>query len=65
MLIVLFGIKPGVDAMRVASGQEQYEHSAFRRENEVEFIRGIELFAESIPGTLVQVTAALRVLQAG
>jgi len=41
MLIVLSGIKPGVDAMRLASGAEQNEHNAFDPAVELTVTRGL------------------------
>jgi len=65
MLIVLSGIKPGVDAMRVASGAEQNEHNAVDPAVELTVTRGAELVCEAIPGSILQFTAAMRVLQGG
>jgi hypothetical protein len=52
MLIVLSGMKPGIDAMRVADGNEQAEHAAIDPDMELTFTRGLEIVCESIPGTL-------------
>ena len=65
MLIVLSGTKPGVDAMRVASGAEPNEHNVFNPEVELTFMRMCELFCEAIPGCILQFTAAMRTLQGG
>jgi hypothetical protein len=51
MLIVLSGTKPGIDAKRVADGNEQAEHAAVNPEMELTTTRCFELVCESIPGT--------------
>ena len=63
MLIVLSGIKPGVDAMRVASGAERSEHNVINPALELTCTRVAELVSEAIPGSILQVTAAMRTLQ--
>ena len=65
MLIVLSGTKPGVDAMRVASGVEQNEHNAVDPMMELATTRALELVCEAIPGSILQFTAAMRVVQGG
>ena len=65
ILIVLSGIKPGVDAMRVASGAEQNEHSVIDPATELSGTRCAELICEAIPGAILQFTAAMRVRQGG
>jgi len=65
ILIVLSGIKPGVDAMRVASGVEKNEHNVIDPETELAATGGVELVCESIPGAILQLTAAMRVRQGG
>jgi hypothetical protein len=50
MLIVLSGMKPGIDAKRVADGNEQAEHAAINPETELVCTRCFELVCESIPG---------------
>jgi len=65
MLIVLSGTKPGVDAMRVASGTEQNEHNVVDPAIELATMRCVELICEAIPGCILQFTAAIRVLQGG
>ena len=61
MLIVLSGTKPGVDAMRVASGTEQSEHNVCDPATELTFTRCVELVSEAIPGSILQFTAAMRI----
>ena len=53
MLIALSGIKPGVDAMRVAGGAEMGEHMAVDYLMELTLTKCIEIFSESIPGKLL------------
>jgi len=65
MLIVLSGTKPGVDAMRVASGAEQSEYNAMDPAMELTVTRCLELVCEAIPGSILQFTAAVRVMQGG
>ena len=65
MLIVVSGTKPGVDAMRVASGAEQSEHNVADPMTELTVTRCSELVCEAIPGSILQFTAALRVMQGG
>ena len=57
MLVVLSGMKPGIDAMRVAGGNEQAEHAAVDPELELATTRCFELVCESIPGTLASAKA--------
>jgi hypothetical protein len=52
MLIVLSGMKPGIDAKRVAGGNEQVEHAILTPDVELTYTRCFELVCESIPGTL-------------
>ena len=65
IMIVLSGVKPGVDAMRVASGTEMNEHNLVNAATELTWTRCAELFCEAIPGCILQFTAAMRVLQGG
>jgi hypothetical protein len=50
MLVVLSGIKPGIDAMRVANGTEQVSGAILAPELELTFTRSVEMFCESVPG---------------
>jgi hypothetical protein len=50
MLIVLSGTKPGIDAKRVADGNERAKHAALDPDLELTATRCFELFCESIPG---------------
>ena len=58
-LLVLSYLKPGVDAWKVASGAAQDEHSEFDPQMEMLFCKGTELVTESIPGTILQMSAFL------
>jgi hypothetical protein len=58
ILFVLTGTKPGVDAMRVSSGKEIEEGNAFDPKTELVMTKGIELFAESIPGKILRCMCA-------
>ena len=50
MLIVLSGTKPGIDAKRVADGNELTEHATINPDMELVCTRCFELVCESIPG---------------
>jgi hypothetical protein len=54
-LIVLTIIKPGVDAHRVANGEDQAEYAVVSPELELTSTKVFEMVCESIPGTLLQV----------
>ncbi|GMI32549.1 hypothetical protein TeGR_g12943, partial [Tetraparma gracilis] len=60
VLIVVSGLKPGVDAMRVVSNAEMHEHHMMTAKIELVFTKGIEMFCESIPGCILQVTALIQ-----
>ena len=59
MLYVITAVKPGVDAWRVATGQEQSEYQMFNPKTELLMSKAIELMFEAIPGCVVQVQAYL------
>ncbi|GMI40481.1 hypothetical protein TeGR_g7371, partial [Tetraparma gracilis] len=59
-LIVVSGLKPGVDAMRVVSNAEMHEHHLFDAKLELMATKGIEMFCESIPGCILQVYALIQ-----
>ncbi|GMI21435.1 hypothetical protein TeGR_g6424 [Tetraparma gracilis] len=63
MLIVLGGMKPGIDAMRVAGGNERAEHAAVNPDMELTVTRAFELVCESIPGTVLQLVALIKYMQ--
>jgi hypothetical protein len=50
MLVVLSGLKPGIDAKRVADGNERAKHAAISPDMELTTTRCFELACESIPG---------------
>ncbi|GMI38047.1 hypothetical protein TeGR_g2496 [Tetraparma gracilis] len=60
MLIVLSGMKPGIDAMRVADGNEQAAHAAISPDAELVVTRGVEMAMESIPGSILQVKTLMQ-----
>ena len=53
-LIVLFMLKPAVDARRIASGNVQVENSLVDPETEHTFAKCIVMFSESIPFSVLQ-----------
>lgn len=58
-MYVLAFTKPGVDAYRVVIGAEPEVGSVMDAKTEMMFVRGIELFTEAIPGTIIQMYALL------
>ena len=61
-LIVLIGAKAPVDAYRVAMGAEQEKDTEFDPMTEMTFSKCIELFAESIPGIIIQLSAIVNAI---
>ncbi|GMI27081.1 hypothetical protein TeGR_g8001 [Tetraparma gracilis] len=61
----LTGLKPGVDAMNVALGKEKEGTMLFDPKVELVYTKCIEMFCESIPGTIVQTYAYLKYLETG
>jgi hypothetical protein len=59
MMYVVSAVKPGVDAWRVATGQDQKEHQVLTPKTELLFSKGTEVIFEAIPGCVVQVQAYL------
>ena len=59
MLYVVSAVKPGVDAWRVATGQDQNEYQMFTPKTELIISKCGELVFEAIPGCVVQVQAYL------
>ena len=59
MVPVVVGLKPAVDAFRVASGAKIEEGQAFDPLAEMTYVRATEMFAESIPGVLIQLLAIM------
>ena len=54
---ILFGFKPAVDAYRVAKGGKQEAAQAIDPLAEMSYMKGIEMFAEAIPGVIIQLMA--------
>jgi hypothetical protein len=65
MIIVLGGLKPGWDAMKVATGAEQGEHATLTSEVELTFTRGIEMAMEAAPGSVLQTYSLLQGMKGG
>ena len=59
MIPVVVGLKPAVDAYRVASEAKIEEGQIFEPLTEMTLIRGTEMFAEAIPGVIIQLAAIL------
>jgi hypothetical protein len=58
-LYVVTFIKPGVDAFRLTSGQEQLPGSVFSPLEEMGYSKAVELFAEAVPGMTLQCIALI------
>ena len=56
-LPIIFGFKPALDAYRVAHGDKIGQNQAFDAKSEMAYIKGVELFAECIPGVIIQLMA--------
>jgi hypothetical protein len=54
---ILLGYKPAVDAYRVATGAKQEVGTAADPMFEMSYMKGIEMFAEAIPGVIIQLMA--------
>jgi hypothetical protein len=54
---ILIGFKPAVDAYRVAKGGKQEAGLAIDALTEMTYMKGIEMFAEAIPGVIIQLMA--------
>jgi hypothetical protein len=65
VLIVFSCLKPALDASRVIRGAEQSMDTIMDPKTELVFTRASELFAESIPGTLLQVHSQISVYMSG
>jgi hypothetical protein len=65
MLIVLTGLAPGIHAMRVAGGGGEDEGAGVRSDLALTVTRMFELACESVPGSIVQVVAALKEVKRG
>ena len=60
IIYVLTCVKPGVYAYRVAVNAQREEDSDFDPQQELLITKGIEMFAESIPGCVLQVRPRAR-----
>ncbi|GMH73697.1 hypothetical protein TL16_g06259 [Triparma laevis f. inornata] len=65
VLIVLLGFKGPVDAYRVASGAEKEKDTMLDPITEMTLSKCIEMFAESIPSTIIQTSAIINDLNSG
>jgi hypothetical protein len=65
VLIAVSGLKPAFDAYRVIVMKEQEEHTMVDAKTELVFSKGTEMFAESIPGGILQIYAVMKLLEAG
>jgi hypothetical protein len=54
---ILIGFKPAVDAYRVAKGEKQEAGQTMDALTEMTYMKGIEMFAEAIPGVIIQLMA--------
>ena len=64
-LIVLMGGKAPVDAYRVAMGAEKEKDTTLDPMAEMTFSKCTELFAESIPGIIIQLSAIVSTINSG
>jgi hypothetical protein len=65
MIYVLTLVKPGVDAMRCARKEELDEFKQTDEISQMAFCKTIEMFCESIPGSILQTLAMLRIFLRG
>ena len=56
---VIFGLKPAVDAFRVASGAKIEKGQVVDPMQDMIYTKAIEMFAEAIPGVIIQLSASL------
>ena len=54
---VIIGFKPAVDAYNIAKGKKQENGQSLNPLAEMTFMKAIEMFAESIPGVIIQLMA--------
>ena len=64
-LIVLTGFKAPVDAYKIAMGAEQEKDTIYDPMTEMTSGKNIELFAESIPGIIIQTLAIISTMDSG
>ena len=60
MLIVISGMKPGVDSYRVCSGQVMEVHHSVDAKTELVITKCIEMVCESIPGCVLQMFVLMK-----
>lgn len=63
--IVIAGMKPAVDAFRVASGAEQEKNTMLDPTTEMTSCKVVEMFAENIPGIVIRTSAIINDLNSG
>jgi hypothetical protein len=54
MIMVLVGLKPGLDAYKVATDRDQLVYNTFDPKFELILNKFVEMFAESLPGCMLQ-----------
>ena len=59
VLLLIFGLKAGADAFRVVSGAKMQEGQVIEPLMELTLMRALEMFAEAIPGVIIQLSAIL------
>ena len=59
MIPIVVGLKPAVDAFRVGSGAKMLEGQACEPLAEMVHMKTAEMFAEAIPGVVIQLSAIL------
>jgi hypothetical protein len=65
MLIVISGLKPGWEAMKVANNSEQPAHANMSPESELTFTKCTEMCFESVPGSILTTYATLQSVKNG
>ncbi|GMH55451.1 hypothetical protein TL16_g01910 [Triparma laevis f. inornata] len=65
VVIIVMGMKAAADAYRVASGAEHEKDTAMDPMTELTVNKLIEMFAESIPGIIIQTSAIISELNSG
>ena len=59
VVIVVLGLKPAIDAFRVATSKKKEHGQILDPISEMNFLKMIEIFSESIPGAIIQLSAIL------
>jgi len=65
LVAVILGVKPVVNAFRVCAGHAQGEHHPLDRRTEYSSSKVVEIFAESIPGCILQMYVVFKGLENG